>query len=256
MVHSYGPQSLSHSQRLSIAYEIAEHMKHSFHHDLLGIGLYGSLAREQDGPYSDIEIFGVLQTDHYEQRFEWCTAEWKAEVDLYGKQTLRDLAARVDERWPLTHSAFLTVLPLDDPEHFFAELRAIVQTRPDSLFREKIKNLLVDDVFECMGKIRNAQALEMPTTLPALVLKLAQAVAIVIGLANRQCFTTGTTVIAESMALQNRPEGFSELGQLILSGDLHDSQQLGTLCENLWQGINDWAKEHRYHYISYERFPF
>ncbi len=111
-------ESLSHSQRLSIASEIAEHMKHRFHPDLLAIGLYGSLAREQDGLYSDIEIFGVLQTDHYTQRYEWCTAEWKEEVDLYGQQTLRDLAERVDERWPLTHGAFQTVLPLDDPEHF------------------------------------------------------------------------------------------------------------------------------------------
>lgn len=256
MLHSYGPKPLSHSQRLSIAYEIVERMKDRFHRDLLSIGLYGSLARGEDGPYSDIEIFGVLQTDHYIQRHEWCTAEWKAEVDLYGKQTLRDLAARVDERWPLTHSAFLTVLPLDDPERFFAELRAIVQTRPDSLFREAIKNLLVDDVFECIGKIRNAQVLEMPTTLPALVLKLAQAVAMVIGLANRQCFSTGTSVITEAMVLPDRPEGFSELGKLILTGDLHDSRQLGTLCENLWQGINEWAKEHTYHYISYEHIPF
>ncbi len=249
-------ESLSHSQRLSIASEIAEHMKHRFHPDLLAIGLYGSLAREQDGLYSDIEIFGVLQTDHYTQRYEWCTAEWKEEVDLYGQQTLRDLAERVDERWPLTHGAFQAVLPLDYPEHFFTELRSIVQKRPESLFREAIKYLLVDDIFEYIGKIRNAQALETPTILPALVLKLAQAVTMVIGLANQQCFTTGTSVISEAMVLPDRPEGFSELGQLILTGDLHDSQQLVTTSEHLWQSLNIWAQVHAYHYISHERIPF
>jgi kanamycin nucleotidyltransferase len=84
MILSWGPQSLPHTQRLIIAHEIAERVKERFHPEVIAIGLYGSLAREEDGPYSDIELFGVLRTDQYEQRYEWCTAKWKAEVDLYG----------------------------------------------------------------------------------------------------------------------------------------------------------------------------
>jgi kanamycin nucleotidyltransferase len=247
---------LSHTQRLTIAHEIAERVKERFHPEVIAIGLYGSLAREEDGPYSDIELFGVLRTDQYEQRYEWCTAKWKAEVDLYGKQTLRARAARVDGRWPLTHSAFQTVLPLEDPEHFFAEIRTIAQASPEPLFREAIENLLVDDVFECIGKIRNVQALGIPNVLPTLVLKLIQAVAMVVGLANRQCYTTGTHVISESMALPDLPDGFRELGQIILTGDFRDGQQLGTVCERLWQGLNIWAKDHDYQFISPQRIPF
>ena len=256
MTLSWGPQPLPHTQRLTIAHEIAERVKKRFHPEVLAIGLYGSLAREEDGPYSDIELFGVLRTDQYEQRYEWCTAKWKAEVDLYGKQTLRERAARVDGRWPLTHSAFQTVLPLDDPEHFFAEIRTIAQASPEPLFREAIENLLVDDVFECIGKIRNAQTLGIPTALPTLVPKLAQAVAMVVGLANRQCYTTGTRVIPEAMALPDLPDGFRELGQIILTGDFRDGQQLGTASERLWQGLNIWAKDHGYQFISQERIPF
>ena len=256
MTLSWGPKPLPHAQRLAIAHEIAKRVKERFHSELIAIGLYGSLAREDDGPYSDIELFAVMRTDHYEQRYEWCTAKWKAEVDLYGKQTLRELAAQVDGRWPLTHSSFQTVLPLDDPEHFFAEIHMIAQTSPEALFKEAIENLLVDDVFECIGKIRNAQVLVIPTALPTLVLKLVQAVAMVVGLANRQCYTTGTRVILEAMALPDLPGGFRELGQIILTGDLRDGQQLGTLCERLWQGLNIWANDHGYQIISQERIPF
>jgi kanamycin nucleotidyltransferase len=256
MALSWGPQSLPHTQRLIIAHEIAERVKERFHPEVIAIGLYGSLAREEDGPYSDIELFGVLRTEQYEQCYEWCTAKWKAEVDLYGKQTLRDRAALVDGRWPLTHSAFQTVLPLDDPEHFFAEIRTIVQASPEPLFREAIENLLVDDVFECIGKIRNAQALGTSTALPALVLKLVQAVAMVVGLANRQCYTTGTRVISEAMTLPDLPDGFRELGQIILTGDFRDGQLLGRVCEHLWQGLNMWSNSHGYQIISPQRIPF
>ncbi len=69
MALTWGPQKLSHAERLAIAQEIAERMKVRFNPDLIAIGLYGSLARDQDGSYSDIEIFGVLQVDHYKQRY-------------------------------------------------------------------------------------------------------------------------------------------------------------------------------------------
>jgi kanamycin nucleotidyltransferase len=78
----------------------------------------------------------------------------------------------------------------------------------------------------------------------------------VIGLANRQCYTTGTRVISEAMALPDLPDGFRELGQIILTGDFRDGQQLGTACERLWQGLNIWAKDHGYQIISQERIPF
>lgn len=255
-MRTFGPQALPRTQRMTIAHEIAERVKERFHPQVVAIGLYGSLAREEDGPYSDIELFGVLRADQYEQRYEWCTAAWKAEVDLYGKQTLREQAARVDGRWPLTHSAFQAVLPLYDPEHFFAEIRTIAQASSEPLFREAIENLLVDDVFECIGKIRNAQALGIPTALPAIVLKLGQAVAMVVGLANRQCYTTGTRVISEAMALPDQPEGFRELGQVILTGDLRDGPRLGTACERLWQELNIWAEGHGYQIISPQQIPF
>jgi len=67
---SWGPLPLPHTQRMAIAHEIAEWVKERFPSEVFAIGLYGSLAREEDGPYSDIELFGVLRTDHYEQRYE------------------------------------------------------------------------------------------------------------------------------------------------------------------------------------------
>ena len=252
---SWGPQPLPHTQRIAIAREIADRVKERFPLDVFAIGLYGSLARQEDGPYSDIELFGVLRTAQYEERYEWCTAEWKAEVDIYGEQTLREQAASVTVRWPLTHSAFQTVLPLDDPEHFFDEIRAITQASPEPLFRAAIKDLLVDDMFEHIGKIRNAQTLGIPTALPTLAPKLAHAVAMMVGLANHHCYTTGTRVLSEAVTLPDLPDGFRELSQMILSGDLRDGKQLGVACERLWQGINVWAQGHGYQFISPERIP-
>src|SRR5437764_941624 len=66
----------------------------------------------------------------------------------------------------------------------------------------------------------------------------------------------GTRVISEAMALPDLPDWFRELGQIILTGDFRDGQQLGTVCESLWQGLNIWAKDHRFQIISPQRIPF
>ncbi len=255
-MHTFGPQPLSHTQRMAIAHEIVQQVKERFPLEVFAIGLYGSLARGEDGPYSDIELFGVLRVEQYEQCYEWCTAEWKAEVDLYGTRTLRERAARVDGQWPLTHSAFQTILPIEDPEHFFDEIRTIAQASPEARFREAIEHLMVDNVIECLGKIRNIQALKTPGALSPLVLKLGRWVAMMVGLANRQCYTTETHIFSEAVALSDLPDGFRELGQIILTGDLRDRQQLGAVCERLWHGLNIWMQNHSYQFISPRRIPF
>ena len=53
-----GPQPYSHAERMTRAKEIAAQFRAKF--DVLAIGLYGSLARGTDGPYSDIEMHCVL----------------------------------------------------------------------------------------------------------------------------------------------------------------------------------------------------
>jgi kanamycin nucleotidyltransferase len=77
-----------------------------------------------------------------------------------------------------------------------------------------------------------------------------------VGLANRQGYTTGTRVVSEAVALPDLPDGFRELGQVILTGDLRDGPRLGTACERLWQELNIWAEGHGYQFISPQKIPF
>jgi hypothetical protein len=71
----------------------------------------------------------------------------------------------------------------------------------------------------------------------------------------KECIS-GTRVISEAVALQDLPDGFRELGQVVLTGDLRDREQLGAACERLWRGLNIWAEGHGYRIISPQRIPF
>jgi kanamycin nucleotidyltransferase len=86
----------------------------------MGNGVYGSLARGADGPYSDIEMMCLLRTAGVERTVEWSHGPWKAEVNFLGYDVALRQAAEVDGDWPLAHGAYLNVLPLHDPERFLS----------------------------------------------------------------------------------------------------------------------------------------
>ena len=83
-----GPQFYIHQERIQRVNEIAAQLRGHFGARLLALGLYGSVARGTDGPYSDIELFCIIQGEGVDYAFEWSTGPWKAEVDVYSPDTL------------------------------------------------------------------------------------------------------------------------------------------------------------------------
>lgn len=52
---------MTHRERLALAREIADRPR-AYRPDISAVGLYGSLARNDDGPYPNTEILCVLAT--------------------------------------------------------------------------------------------------------------------------------------------------------------------------------------------------
>src|SRR5512146_1679844 len=125
-----GPQAFTHDERMQRACDIARRIQRHYGDHTLAIGLYGSLARAADGPFSDIEMHVIIEGDRLERRFEWSTGPWKAEVDVYSPGAALSQAAEFDEFWPVTHGAFVNVLPLYDPQAFFPRLREAALSHP------------------------------------------------------------------------------------------------------------------------------
>lgn len=231
---------MTHRERRALACEIADRARHC-RDDALAVGLYGSLARGDDGPYSDIEILCVLKTPDEDYTREWTAGPWKAEVNFVGAEALFAQAATVDGEWPLTHGAYVHTRPLHDPEQLFPRLRHTVLNQPGDAFATAIRSLIVEDLYELIGKVRNARHMNEPDGLPVVAMHLALHGAFLIGLANRTPYTSGTRLFAESLRLPERPAGYDNLCRLVMAGTLGDPAQVATLCEGFWSGVERWA---------------
>jgi kanamycin nucleotidyltransferase len=209
---------------------------------VIAIGYYGSLAKGTDGPYSDIEMQCVISGTGPERTFEWNAGPWKAEVNVQSRRSLLNAAATIEGDWSITHGAYGHILSVYDPDRFFDKLRQVIHSQPESKFQAALRELIVGDLLEQIGKVRNAQAMGKRDYLPTLACELARSGACLIGLANRFLYSSATRMFAESLALTNQPDGYQEICELVTSGQLSDPDRIVQAANVFWEGVEDWAQ--------------
>jgi kanamycin nucleotidyltransferase len=210
--------------------------------DVLAIGLYGSMARNTDGPFSDVEMLCVLRSAGVDENAEWSAGNWKAEVNFRSHDVVWDRAGELDGEWSVSHGKYIDMQPLRDCESFLVQLKARVFAHTDEDFHECMREVIIGDMYELVGKWRNQQAARVFHYVPAIAFKLAEQCAWVIGLANRHLYTTGSLMYAESLALPDRPAGYDTLCNTMMRGELSDAQQVIEMCEACWAGVVAWAQ--------------
>jgi kanamycin nucleotidyltransferase len=232
---------MTHDERWALAERIAARLRQNYGENLLALGLYGSLARGSDGPFSDIEMHCVVAGTGVDTSFEWSAGPWKAEVDVYSPDALLAQAAAVDGDWSVTHGALVDVHPLYDPDGFFPRLRQVALTLPDALFHSRMEEVIVGEIYEIIGKIRNAGAAKAHASLPFYVTRLAYLSACLQGLRHRALYTSVSKIFTEALALPSPPSGMAELCALVTSGELSDPQRILAVAYQYWDGVEAWA---------------
>ncbi len=238
-----GPAPLDHQAHVQIAQSIADQLTRHFGEKLIAIGLYGSIAQGTDAPCSDIEMYCVLDEPGLDTTLEWSAGDWKAEVDLLGVNTILKQAARVESTWSIVKAAYVFVQPLYDPTNLFIHVRRTAITQQAPLFQKAMRQLIVDEIYELAGKIRNMDHRQDYSMLAYYAANLARWGACLIGLDNRFVYPSGGVALKASLTLDNQPQGYDSLCQLVMSGRLSDEKATSQACENFWQGINQWAAE-------------
>ncbi len=250
-----GPQPQDRSARLRVVDKIV-HELHTTHGErIIAIGLYGSLAKDIDGPFSDIELFCVIQGSGIDYSQVWIYGANRAEVDMNSEDVIRRSAVTVDEKWSLSQGQLLAARPLYGDPAFFDALRQLVLSPPPEIFKAVMGDML-GEFYEWIGKLRNARSSGHTAYLPLLACQFAEFGAQMLGMAHRICYATGAKMLEESLQLKNRPDGYDELCHMVMAGQLSDPEQVAAMLERCWAGLGVWAQAQGIAMDQYNRWPF
>ncbi|MEK4439240.1 kanamycin nucleotidyltransferase C-terminal domain-containing protein [Paenibacillus sp. FSL K6-2862] len=109
---------------------------------------------------------------------------------------------------------------------------------------------MIWEPYETMGKIRNAKVSNNLSYLPRAVFDFTWQIAKLIGLLNKQYYTSRSVTLEESIEQPIKPEGYVELASKVICGELADKDELYLFCENLWFGLNKLLEDLRIEYRS------
>jgi kanamycin nucleotidyltransferase len=238
-----GPKPIDHQQRQGLAERIADELRDYYKERVQAMGIYGSLGRGTDGPYSDIEMYCILEGQGIEASYEWCEGDWKAEVDIYSLDRLMKWAGQLDGNWSITHGACLAVKPIYDPQGIFQRLSETALTHSEQEFKRLMEDLIVGEIFELVGKLRNLYTLSLSNSMPFFTLHLLWCAACLIGLANRHIYTSATFFLDESLTLPSRPNGYDTLCQMCSAGVLNDPEAIIRAVDSFWLGLESWSSQ-------------
>jgi kanamycin nucleotidyltransferase len=158
-----GPSPLGRADRELVAEAILRRLLAAYGDRVQAIALYGSCATGQDGPYSDIELWVMLDDDLAASEARTVTWVWgagKAEVNLVGAAELLAEAARIDARWALTHGRFVhAVMLYERAPGQVDEIRRRALALPAERLRRVIAEAVAGELYEGLGRMRNVVAM-------------------------------------------------------------------------------------------------
>ncbi|MBW5445437.1 KNTase domain-containing protein [Cohnella sp. CFH 77786] len=249
------PCSTTREEKLHFVYRAKDKLLALHGDGILAVGIYGSLGRGSDGPYSDIEIHVVTRDGYSLQGHEFIWLPFKLEISAVTETEFRNKAAGCDDGWPIRAGSYVDILPIHDPDSLFDEIKKVPSSIPDETVRETMRQFMIWEPYETMAKIRNSHCSGNWNYLPTGATDLAWQTAKLVGLANRRYFSTRARTLEEATGMPLKPAGFTELAASVMAGDLTDKNRVYRLCEKLWTGLNEWFRELGIEYRSKE-WPF
>lgn len=237
------PAATTREEKLTIANEIKTRLLARFKQSILAIGIYGSVGQGTEGPYSDIEMYVITDNQTHLDGYEFIYDRFKIEISTRTKDEIYKKARTVDDMWSIKAGVFIHTLQLYDPSNIFEQIKSIPMEITEKEIKDVMRKFMIWEPYETMGKIRNNWHSGNHAYLSIGARDLSWQTAKLIGLANKQYYSTRAKTYEESLNMDSKPRGYTELVTYVLEGNYSDKEKIYSLCENLWTGLNQWFEE-------------
>ncbi len=235
---------MTHEDRLAVARDLAQRILKKYGDAVLGIAIYGSVARGADTPYSDIEL-KVITTDSVDEHdVEYVhSSGMKVEINYEQAEKYLYRAGGVDTDWPIWAGQYRQQLVLFERENFFAQAQRAVEGLKAKDFRAAQAQLIAEDLYELVQKIRGAWEHHREENLRWWAGRFLWFSIMWLGLANRKHFASGGTVWEEVRRFSILPKNFENQLRVLAGFKPSSAGEIYRAVEGLWAEIQRLADE-------------
>jgi kanamycin nucleotidyltransferase len=224
---------LDQDNRYYLALRLAQSLSERLEEELLLCGLYGSAMRGTDTPWSDLELFCVVE--------DLCTLESQSfiyhgipvTVTVKWRGELERLLTEPSREWPLLMGILSVLEPLAGDGDWVPKWLELGESAPPKRFHEYLAKNLPDLVFESYGRIRSCAARGNGDDLLPAVYEFLLEMVHVLCLVNRRWVTHDySRGVVEAAGFGLLPEGYAETAPALWCA--RDAETAVPLAEKLF----------------------
>ncbi|NMB70296.1 hypothetical protein GYA27_03795 [candidate division WWE3 bacterium] len=235
---------ITHHQRLELAENIFNKLMTEKQSEILAVGLYGSMAKNTDHPFSDVEFDVIPKIDGVNFFVSEIYNGIKYEINYISKNILLDNIrnpGKID--WPETISASLTAKPLYDPTGVFDEFKKEYEQFIKTDFTPFYKNLFVEGIYESMCKFVKAAKYDDESAIRFYAYHyLFDEFICFIFILNKSVITNAATRWKDSLEMPVNFESHKRFINLLMSGDVKDADTVIKSAFDVYSDIETYMK--------------
>jgi kanamycin nucleotidyltransferase len=225
---------VSHEERVELGRKIAPQILDSYKDAVLAIGIYGSVAKKLDRPYSDLELFCVV-TDSLKLTDKFYVYDGLlVEIDYFQESKYLEEAAKRGRDWHLGADMFRNRTVLFERDNWLAKLEKIVAENDRMDFTEELR-LTTIGMTESLAAVRNAHFKRDHRDLRTRAFYLAWDAARVVYYHNRKYVLTTSWFWKQLFECKEQPKGFRKLIDIVAGFEKSTDKELANAAEKLWR---------------------
>jgi len=226
-------RKVSHEERVELGRKIASQIINSYKDAVLAICIYGSVAKKLDRPYSDLEIFCVVN-DNLELPSKFYVYDGLlVEIDYFQESKFLGEAAKKGRDWHLGADQFRNRIVLFERDNWLRKLEKVVAGNDRMDFTEELQNATIG-MTESLAAVRNAHTKRDHLDLRTRAFYLAWDAARVVFLYNRRYVLTTSWFWKQLFECQEQPKGFRKLVDVVAGFEKSTNSKLVDAAERLW----------------------
>ncbi|KPJ72125.1 hypothetical protein AMJ52_07390 [candidate division TA06 bacterium DG_78] len=216
---------MNHKERITIAKALTKKIVRKYGKDIYGIVIYGSVAKNEDRRYSDLEMYVVTKKKLKVKEVKYVYRGMNIEVSYIPAREMLRNAKTISLNWPIATDFYRSYLILYEKGDWFQKLRRAVASQNPRDFKRAIQKYLVW-FYELMAKIKNAYRYKDNYSFLWLAAFLGWESIIFLGLVNRKYYKSERDVFTSVMNFPIRPKNYQRLLETVCHFSVKDKKKI------------------------------
>jgi kanamycin nucleotidyltransferase len=221
---------------MKIAQKIKKKIIKKYKGQILGIAIYGSVAKNEDRKYSDIEMFVITKKRIKTSDLRYLYKGIPIEVSYISERKMLYGAKQITPNWPIVTDFYRSYLVLYEMNEWFKRLQKAVASQNPKEFERAIEKTLIW-LYELIGKIKNAYLYKKNNLFFYLVSHFGWESIILLGLINRRYFKSERCLFETVFEFPILPKNCRHLLKTVCHFSVKDRKKIYLATIKLFNGL-------------------